>query len=528
MKTLKRLLILLFISFVIVTMFNYTKADSSDLYLNELNFNVQINSDGSIDVEEMWNIDIENTNTLFKTFKIDKGKYTRITNGRVSKINKSGTEVELKNINQYYYHVPTGYYYFLNRGDEYEVAWNVGYDDSSGTEKYKISYHVEDAIAIYQDCSEMYWQFLGSSFEIPAKKITGTIKLPKEAINLEDIRVWGHTPDLNGTIYKTANDKVEFTVNDNRARKMVEVRIAMPENMVDFSGRIYNTNKLENIIQEETQWATAANNNRIVKIAIIAVICLLIFAVLIFLLIKNLLLIKRTKQVIPTQHYEYFRDLPREDCTPAEALYILENKYSDFNSYEIGAVFSATLLNLSLKKAIKIEEITNEKGKEDTQIFIICDNIMNITSKRDEILIFEFIKTACKSKMNKGTNTDNNSITMQELKKYIQRYNSKVVTLKAELDKYMRTNLLSTKMLDPEGIKKRNKMFLTGFFSTFATFFLFFFVSVANVDLITTTMDSIGIHWYVIIAVIALIIANIVVENKAKNKISVYTKKRYR
>ena len=36
------------------------------------------NSDGSMDVVETWNIDISDTNTLFKTFKRDSTKYTNI------------------------------------------------------------------------------------------------------------------------------------------------------------------------------------------------------------------------------------------------------------------------------------------------------------------------------------------------------------------------------------------------------------------------------------------------------------------
>ena len=409
--------------------------------------------------------------------------------------------------------MPTNNYYFLNRGNEYEVAWGTGYEDSYGKEKYKISYHVEDAIAIYEDCTELYWQLLGSNFEIPAKKITGTINLPKQTENMEDIKVWGHTPDLNGTIYKTDKDKIEFTVNDNRARKMVEVRIAMPKDIVEFSERTYNLSKLDSIIEEETTWANEANSIRLNKIIIISIICLVIFGVLVYFLVKSILLIKNTKAVIPTKHYEYFRELPREDSTPAEALYILKNKYYDFDSHEIGEVFSSTILNLALKKALKIDRIVDEKVKEENKIEITCDNITDITNRKDEILIFDFIKTACK---NKG-------ITIKELKKYIQRYQSRVISLKTSIDKYIKTELISNKMLDTEGIKKRNKLILSGCMSVFATFFIFFFIT--NITLITSSLDKIGIPWVVIIAMGILLVVDIVLENKAKNKISVYTQK---
>ncbi len=50
-------------------------------------------------------------------------------------------------------------------------------------------------------------------FEISAKKITGTILLPTHAKQKEDIKVWGHTEDLNGEIYATDTNKIEFTMN---------------------------------------------------------------------------------------------------------------------------------------------------------------------------------------------------------------------------------------------------------------------------------------------------------------------------
>lgn len=522
MKKIGKLSVLLFCIFMVLSTFNFVKADSS-LKLKNLNFDVKINSDGSMDVTEIWDINISDTNTLFKTFKIDTNKYTSISNEKVSKITQTGEEIAFKDANMYYYHVPTNQYYFLKRGNEYEVAWGTGYENSSGTEKYKISYHIEGAIGIYEDCSELYWQFLGSDFEIPAKKITGKIKLPKEVENIEDLRVWGHTPDLNGTIDKISNDTVEFNVNNHVSNKMLEVRIAMPKDTILNSTRTYSTSKLDRIIKAETEWAQEANDTRMRKILVITVICVVIFGLLIYFLVRNILIMRKTKRVLPTVHHDYYRELPREDATPTEATYILKNNYNGLDNNDIGKIFSATLLNLSLKKAIRIEEITNENGSKDERIEIICDNIIDITNKKDEILVFDFIKGACaKKRKNKdGIYQNDSSITMKDLKKYIQSYSSKVVSLKASIDSYIKSNLISKNILDTEGIKKRGTLFLSGCLSTFVTFFIFFFV--ANIGIITSTIESIGIPYFVIIAMIALIIIDVVTENVARNKISVYT-----
>ena len=285
MNRLKKISIIIICLFIIFSVFTYSKADSSSLRLNSLDFNVNINTDGSMDVVETWNIRINETNTLFKTFKKDSTKFTKITDGKVSKINRNGVEESLDNSNRYSYHVDEGDYYFLDRGSEYEVAWGTGYENSSGMEVYKISYHVEGAVAKYNDISELYWQFLGSDFEIPADKITGEINLPYGIERKEDIKVWGHTPDLNGTIYATSNNKVEFEVLENKANKMVEIRIAIPTDAIYYSDREYNKDRLEEIISEETTWANEANTSRIFKMIIVGIACLALVLVLIYFLI---------------------------------------------------------------------------------------------------------------------------------------------------------------------------------------------------------------------------------------------------
>ena len=85
MKKVKKIVLFLFI-FIICTLISKNllievKAeDYSNLYLNKLEFYAKINSDGSMDVTEIWNIDIRNTNTLYKTFEIDSKKYSSIEN----------------------------------------------------------------------------------------------------------------------------------------------------------------------------------------------------------------------------------------------------------------------------------------------------------------------------------------------------------------------------------------------------------------------------------------------------------------
>lgn len=315
------------------------QASSSDLYLNQLDFEARVNQNGSMDVTEKWNIKIKDTNTLYKTFKRDKTKYSNITNVKVTDTTKGNRNL-LTQQNQWSYHLPKGNYFGgLNKDDEFEIAWGVGLEDSSETRTYEISYQVEDAIAKYKDYAELYWQFVGKEFEINAKKITGTILLPTHANDEENIKVWGHTEDLNGEIYATDTNKIEFTINQFRSGRYVEIRTLFPTEMIIDSGRGDNTERWEQVVQEETKWANQANERRKRKEnrKLIATIAINVVAVILTIfgiksIIKNVKKIKTRKKLVLTQEIEYFREMPRQDTTPAEALAIFTKQIGSFNS----------------------------------------------------------------------------------------------------------------------------------------------------------------------------------------------------
>ena len=210
------------------------KANAGTLNLNNLDFNVQINDDGSMDVTETWNISISQTNTLYKSFKTDTSKYSKITNVDVKEITK-GNNNNFIETDEWAYHVKKGYYYGTENEDgNFEIGWGVGLDNSRATKKYQISYTVEDAILKCNDCAELYWQFVGEDFEINANKIKGAILLPEDVNGIDEIKVWGHTEGLNGTIYATDTDKIEFEINNFRSGRYVEIRTLFPTDLITY------------------------------------------------------------------------------------------------------------------------------------------------------------------------------------------------------------------------------------------------------------------------------------------------------
>ena len=127
-----------------------------------LDYDVTVLSNGDMEVVETWNVYISETNTLFKDFNVDREKYSSITDVMVSRV-ENDEEYFLTKIYEEQYHVDPGCYYglYIKDGSQFEIAWNVGLDNSSDTRTYKVYYTVEDAVKVYNDCTEIYWQFLG-------------------------------------------------------------------------------------------------------------------------------------------------------------------------------------------------------------------------------------------------------------------------------------------------------------------------------------------------------------------------------
>lgn len=484
MKNKKILFVLVFIILVLLAL--STKSNAS-LYLNNLEFYAEINANGDMDVTETWDIDISNTNTLYKTFELDSNKYSSITNVNVSEVGKGN----LSKTNTWAYHLTQNYYFGgLNNERDFEIAWGVGLDNGRATKTYKINYTVLDAITKYNDCAEFYWQFLGDNFEISAKRITGKIKLPSRTNSKEDIRVWGHVATLNGEIYATSEDTVEFTLDNYSGGNYVEVRIAMPNEILGTVSRTYNRDMLSNIIQEETTWANEANERRKNQQSIKTIIFIVIMIVGGFLLkqtVKYIRKLKNTKKITPTQEYEYYREQPNKNSTPADALFIY-NGGVEVVSTSFGNVFSATLLNLSLKGYFKISVEEDERGKEQTVIYKTENTSQDL--EYEEERIGRFVKIAM---------GDNEKITIKELQKFIKNHPTNISKLIEHSGKETKRKNVGLGNFDEEISKEKSN------YIGIAIMYFFF------------AMFTLGIFWPISILLIINAILALLINMKLSN-----------
>lgn len=387
-KKIKGILVKIVIMIVISVMFiGMDGIGERFQYINHLDYQVILNQDGSMNVTETWDININRTNTLVRNFNLSN-KYGDITDVKVVDLD---TGKNLKQIEEEMYHVTKGCYYALElSSNKFEIAWGVGLDNKYANKKYQISYRVSDVITQYDDMQEMYWQFLAKGQnDVPVSKVTGTVTLPQEISNIEKLRVWGHGQS-NGKIEKVNAQKVYFEMNNLNPKAMFEIRVITEDRMFNVStNKVRNYPYLNTTIKEETKWADETNEEAKEDQKFLLVIGIIYLVIIIVQGIKIIKYRKREKQEgdgITHRTLPYYREIPREEnATPAEATYLY---YFNKKRVETGGIQSkvvaSTILNLALKKIIRLR--VEEKS---VYVKILTEPV---GLKKDELEIYQLLK----------------------------------------------------------------------------------------------------------------------------------------
>ncbi len=408
MKTKKILFCVIFALICLVFMMPEVFAGEQEL--KSLDFDITAKDNGDVTIVETWDIEVYDTNTLFKTFIYD-AEYSFKDVSVVDLTNGDG--VQMKDVGQYMYHVtPGGYYALDNTSGDFEIAWSADCEGVTRDKKYKITYTVANLVDVYNDCAALYWKLIGYDFEIPAENITGTIHLPHAINNEEEIRVWAHGP-LTGEIHKQDSQTVTFSLPDLRTSEYLEIRVVTPPGVFENSNNKFFSNQLNSIIEEETKWAEEANALREKAIEMMkkaGYASIIVSAIIAFFSIRSVSKTKQASMDTPdakVQKLDYFRDFPAKNVSPGEAEFMRE-----MTSYNTQNVFSAIMMDLAEKKIISFEPIADEK-KNVTMVINPFDDEMDIPE--DERSILDFVNRA---------SGNIGKITMKDFRKYCEKHDT--------------------------------------------------------------------------------------------------------
>ena len=447
MKTLYKRIILLFILLFVFLIPNYVHAGTFKVY--DMHFDAIVNEDGSMNVTEIWQTNINRTNTLFKEFKADYSKYTGVTNAEVYET-IDGKDVKLTEIDELMYHVTEDCYYgMINDNGNFEIAWGTGLESSSGKKQYKIKYKISDAVTTYDDASELYWQFLGTDAQ-DTPKITGDIWLPENNYKIEDLKVWGHSEGLQGEVNYVTNNHIVFNLNNLIHGDILEIRTLFPKD-ISSSKRIVEGNIIDKAVKEETKWANQANFKRNLPHYIETFLLVILPNLFVLIIIKKCVcsIIRKFKDIQYSKlktgkigyvkRIQYFRDIPRDNSSPAQACLLFKGqKIGKFKNKDIENIFSATILDLILNGIIKLESKPNDYVRGNF-IISVKDRVLVGKLPQEEKDIFNYLDTFIED-------TKPNVPDMKALKKYIKKH----PYLTDNLINYMKTHTLQN--LEKEGL----------------------------------------------------------------------------
>lgn len=359
------------------------------------------------------------------------------------------SKILLNQIFEEQYHVDKGCYYGLfidsnlDKPDYFEIAWNVGLDNSSDNRVYQICYTVKDAVKIYNDCTEFYWQFLSNQNGISGENITGTIYLPDGIKDIEKLRVWAHG-SLYGEIQKKDSSTVVFNLPSISSNTMLEVRVVTEENIFESCTNINYKDMLSTILSEEQIWADKANRDREAAENLSNFLKIVNVVILAFFAWKS---IKHICQGIKEKDHnkiniDYFRDIPDEkNATPARAayLYYFNNNESNMNKH-ISKIFSASILNLTLKGVLDLEV------EEKNNIKIKINEKPEDLPKEEKMVYFLLKKSAS------GGET-----TTKKFEKYCKNYYEDAYTNMNKFRKYAEDYMKQNQIFDEEKQEIKNK-----------------------------------------------------------------------
>lgn len=321
--------------------------------INKYDIDATLMKNGDLYVEE---------NIQYSTNETRNGVYRDINIGNNENKLNSASSLELYEVlvdNIRYMQVNTAnngqegvYEYASDNGNKFKIKVFAPFENVGRTVKYK--YVLKDVAVKYNDVGDLYWNFVGKTWEDDIKNLNIKITLMGD-MGPNDVYVFGHGAD-NGSFKKLENNIILLSAQNITPGQAIDARIVFPNTAISDSNKIVDKDGLEKIINEEKRKENLAQNLIKTKEAVNKSQKQIVLGSVIF----SLLLIiytyyKYDKEKVA--RIEYFRDIP-DNLEPA----ILGNIY---NGKSNGRHFWATFFDLVRKKVYKIEKVTRENNKEE-------------------------------------------------------------------------------------------------------------------------------------------------------------------
>lgn len=144
-------------------------------------------------------------------------------------------------------------------GDGENTVYIYFRQEGSGTRVFQISYWVENAVKLYSDVGEFFWNLTGESELSDIGALTATLTVP-QGVPEEEFRIWAHGP-LRGTFEKQSDSTAFLQVDNVPMGSIVDIRSTLPADCF-YGGWERQGEVLDEILAEEKELADSANAKR--------------------------------------------------------------------------------------------------------------------------------------------------------------------------------------------------------------------------------------------------------------------------
>ncbi len=346
-------------------------ADDSRRYeFEKLNITAEVLVDGSILVTEERTVDFQEGefHGLYQWIKTERGL---VIDEIV--VEEKGQPYEFNPGSTY---GPAGTYLAQKEADQIYIDWSF---DATAPQlrTFVLKYRVLNAVKLYSDVAELYYQFIGDEWEKPVQQVSVNLLLPAGAQKSE-IRAWGHGP-LHGEVQIENSQHVNWQINPLPEKTFLEGRVTFPPQLVaEMRTMREHRERLPEILAEESAWAEQANRQRRAGIINIIGALLLLLGVVIYTVSLH---IRYGREYRPEFVGDYFRELP-VNFSPALAGYLWR-----FGKTET-ADLMAVILDLARRGYMRIEEYATEEGlifKKKGKGYYLIKNVEKCKEAKEQI-----------------------------------------------------------------------------------------------------------------------------------------------
>lgn len=373
-----------------------TKVNAGTAYVDNIDINARINTDGSMTITEtiLWDIE-EDLNGVYRDILIENlsNELSSASGVVINSVLVNG--VEFNYSYSTLYNGANGMYNINNiAGGKQIKIFTPSCDEYKTT---TITYTLYDVVVKYNDIAELYWNFIGSGWDHGINNVRINITLPGDS---QTLKIFAHGP-LHGYSAIPSKDSVMLEVQHLRSGEMVDARLLFDTSLVDTTKIVY-IDALKSILEKEEKLAVEANIKRenakkALYISIFVVVVALIIPIGVYFSVK-----KRSSKAIFKA--KYYRELP-EDYGPAVMSKVINGILGVTSSCDM----LATLLDLVRRKYVEIEPMYKQgKNKPyDYNLKLIKTDLDELNTQENhfvqELIFVDTTEIALKELSKKNT-----------------------------------------------------------------------------------------------------------------------------